>query len=276
MATASAAPVFFETVLNRQSEGLKKKEFVVTFDPTRERTAVIVEPRRHPMLRAVVDNVMYFLGGTWNLHVFTASENREWLKETLAPHHYQVSYLNLANLTREQYSQLLMTVGFWETIATEHVLVFQTDVIVFREWNPLFELYDYVGANYYHPDDVFPPVYYGEPVGGIQGGLSYRKKSAMIQCLREVSEDDVNAYRRAHSSVTLKKPMVEDVYFTHATAILRKKLPPILLRPIFGIEAVYYATPFGFHGWNRPYFSEEDSRELAMASKGLRKWALCG
>ena len=267
---------FFETVLNRQSEALRQAGFAVTFEATRERTAVIVEPRRHPMLRAVVDNVMYFLGSGWNLHVYTSVENRDWLREILAPHAFKVSYLNLENLTREQYSQLLMTTGFWKTIETEHVLIFQTDVIVFREWNPLFELYDYVGANYYHPDDVFPEDSGARNTGGIQGGLSYRKTSAMLDCLHRVSEDDVNAYRQAQSCVALKKPMVEDVYFTHATAMLHKKLPPIPLRPIFGIEAVYYATPFGFHGWNRPYFTDEESRELVMASKELRRWALCG
>jgi hypothetical protein len=267
---------FFERVLKHHRLWLAESEFGFTYDPKRERTVVMVEPRRHPMLRAVVDNVMSVIGEGWNFHIYTASRNAEWLRETLPPdrYGYKISWLSLDNLTREQYSQLLMEESFWASIDTEHVLVIQTDVIVFREWNPLFEIYDYVGANYYHPDDVFPEGYRGMEVGGIQGGLSYRRRSAMKACLRQVTEDDVNAYREAHHRMPLEKPMVEDVYFTHATAMLGMRLPPVPLRSVFAIEAEYYATPFGFHGWNRPYFDEERSRELVWASKALRRWAL--
>lgn len=260
---------FFETVLTQHMRWLDAGGFTFDYDPRRERTAVIVEPRPHPMLRVVVANVMSFLGDAWNLHVFTAESNKEWLRTTLAPYKYTVNYLNLDNLTRDQYSALLMTPEFWEVLPTEHLLIFQTDVVVFRPWNPAFELYDYIGANYYHPDHVCPG-----GVGGIQGGLSYRKKSAMVACLRAISAADVVQYRAARGLPALPVPMVEDIYFTHACAMLEKSLPAPALRPFFAIEAVYYPTPFGFHGWNHPYFTDAECRELLMGSPEMRKWAM--
>jgi hypothetical protein len=259
--------------LTQHARWLDAGGFKFHYDPCRERTAVIVEPRRHDMLRAVVANVMSFLGDDWNLHVFTAAENKDWLRDTLAPYEFSVNYLNLPNLTRDQYSELLMTPAFWETLKTEHVLIFQTDVMVFRPWNPVFEEYDYVGANYYHPDHVCPGGSGGlEKVGGIQGGLSYRKRSAMLACLSAITAADVVQYRKGLPA--LPEPMVEDIYFTHACAMLQKALPSPAFRHFFSIEAVFYPTPFGFHGWNRPYFTEAECRELLWGSAELRKWAL--
>ena len=221
------------------------------------------------MLRAVVENVLFYLGEEWNLHLFTAEANKDWLRETLAPHKYTVHYLSLENLTRDQYSALLMTPAFWEVLPTEHILIFQTDVMVFRHWNRWFERFDYLGANYYHPDHTV-----NAEVGGIQGGLSYRKRSAMLACLSAITEGDVVQYRSQHGLPALPMPMVEDIYFTHACAMLGKKLPSIESRAFFSIEAAFYPTPFGLHGWNRPYFTEAEYRELLMGSPELRKWVL--
>jgi Protein of unknown function (DUF5672) len=259
----------FERVLLSQHRWLKAGDFRIQYRADNERTAVIVEPRRHPMLRAVIENVLFFLGKEWNLHIITAEANRDWLRETLEPHTYTVSYLSMDNLTRDQYSELLLNPVFWEVLPTDHILIFQTDVIVFRPWNKWFERFDYIGPNYYHPDHIFP-----NGVGGIQGGLSYRKRSAMLACLRTITEDDVRNYRISKGLSALPVPMVEDIYFTHACAMLQKTLPSIEARPFFGIEAVYYPTPFGFHGWNHPYYTEEENRELLWGSPELRKWAL--
>jgi hypothetical protein len=262
----------WESLLFAQANWLKATGFKLDFDPTRERTAVIVEPRSHPMLRAVVDNMMNALGSGWNLMVFTAATNQDWLRESLAPHDYAVKYLSLANLTIAQYSQLLMTPEFWEAIPTEHILIFQTDTLALRPWNPLFEEYDYLGGNYFHPADTLDL----NGIGGIQGGLSYRKRSAMIACLRAITEADVVAYRcqRGLPETRVRSPMAEDVYFTHATAMLNKHLPSVRFRPLFSLEAEYYDAPFGLHGWNHPYFTDEQRHRLCWESPILRPFLL--
>lgn len=53
--------------------------FKPRIDRNSARTAVIVETRRHPYLRAVVNNVMFFLGDGWNLHIFHGSNNADYV-----------------------------------------------------------------------------------------------------------------------------------------------------------------------------------------------------
>lgn len=294
----------WERAIRIQSHWLNSVAYTIDYHapPVRQRTAIIVEPRPHLMLRAVVENMLYALNGGaepvavgdgWNLMVVTSVCQKDWLREALSPHRYMVKYLNLENLTRSQYSRLLMTAEFWEAIPTEHILIFQTDTLALRRWNPVFEEYDYLGANYFNPADILMGV------GGIQGGLSYRKRSAMICCLCAITEEDVQTYRKhcGFAPITTDKEttakeltakeltggnttggnttdketvIAEDIYFTHAAAMLQKKLPSPAFRPLFSLEADYYESPFGLHGWNHPYFNRRQFAELCWSSPIFR------
>ena len=249
----------FEKVLLAQSASLDTQGFRINHDPSRTRVAVIVEPREHPFLRAVVQNVMSFLGPSWNLHIFTSDERKSWLVNELSPHEYQVHYLHCANMTPQQYSELLLSPPFWNVIREENVLIFQTDCIVFRTLEEHFLDCDYVGGNFFNSKHTAPVV------GGIQGGLSLRKRSAMLDCLSKVSIDDMNRHRTQHGYVDIQEPP-EDVYFTHACEILKKNVMEVSSRRTFAIEAEFFDAPFGFHGWVHPYFSLEQSRQMIMHS----------
>jgi hypothetical protein len=226
------------------------------------RVAVIVEPRRHHMLAKVIRNFMYHLGENWNLHIFTSIPNVEWIKKQLKGSSYRITPIDKDNLTTAEYSTLLMDVSFWEMIPEENILIFQTDCILFRQgidtWIDEKEYnFDYVGANYYNTDHILPDI------GGVQGGLSLRKKSAMIECIKCVTVPDVNIYRE-HLKL---KPigdvvMAEDVFFTHACAILKKRIPTIEKRREFSIEADYYPDTLGHHGLKCSYLTAEQQKEL--------------
>lgn len=252
----------FASMLQQHSKWLMSSEqFRITYSPEKTKTAVLVEPRPHPYLRAVVDNVMHALGPKWNLHIFTSTHNEAWLKTAMEPHAYAMEMFALPNLTREQYSELLMMPSFWERIRTEDILIFQTDCIAFRPWDPAFEIYDYAGANYVNPAHTL------HEVGGIQGGLSFRKRSAMLDCLDRVTQDRINDFRsRCGLPPISKEGMAEDVFFTHACAILQKKIPPVPLRRHIAVEAEFFPTPFAFHGWQHPYFNASQVRELLETS----------
>lgn len=259
----------FEHVLKKQSKWLQLNDFKITYSPTKTKTAVIVEPRPHPMMRPVVDNIMHALGPEWNLHIFTSVHNKEWLTKIMDPHEYMVNTFNMENITREQYSELLMTPSFWKLIHTDSILIFQTDCIAFQYWDSAFEYYHYVGANYYHPTHILPGI------GGIQGGLSYRKKSMMLNCLERVPRVSINDFRHQHGlEPILLDGIAEDVYFTHACAMLNARLLEPNMRHYVSIEADYFSIPFGFHGWNHPYFTKEQNVELIKRSPFFRKF-LC-
>lgn len=88
----------------------------------------------------------------------------------------------------DDYNRLLLSDFLWkETIQCENVLVTQTDATIFRHGIEDFFEYDYVGSPIY--PESFPTrfwrimnAYQDTGIGG-NGGLSFRKRSSMIEAL---------------------------------------------------------------------------------------------
>ena len=238
--------------------------YIIGNDASRDRAAVIVEPRRHEMLPMIIMTTMHHLGEGWNLHVFTASENIEWLRKELNGSSFRATPLDRNSITSTEYSSLLMSECFWDMIPEENVLIFQTDSVLLRRgmnaWvDDPSHGFDYVGANYYNPHHTAPRI------GGIQGGLSLRKRSAMLRCIQSVHKNDINRYRFDHGCKQIDD-MPEDVYFTHACEILNMNVPDAEKRRAFSIEADYCPHALGHHGLKCRYLTEEQQRELLVAN----------
>jgi hypothetical protein len=231
--------------------------------------AVIVEPRRHPALRAVIANHRAMLPANWGIELWTAEGHRAWATAELSEiPGVAVRTLPVANLDQTTYSVLLCCPTFWASLGSpghrakaEWILVFQADTVMFR---PLTEealarwtRYDYTGANYYNPAETYAAT------GGIQGGFSLRRRTTMLRCLAEVSWARIDAARTVAGAPAIRADrQFEDIYFTHACALLGVPLPPIAERREFSIEAEYYVAPLAHHGWNRPYFTDAQVRAI--------------
>ena len=233
--------------------------------------AVIVEPRRHPALRVVIANHRAMLPANWGIELWTAEGLQAWATAELSDiRGVAVRTLPVANLDQTTYSVLLRCPAFWASLAAEWILVFQTDTVMFR---PLTEealarwtRYDYTGANYYNPAETYAAAG-GAVVGGIQGGFSLRRRATMLRCLAEVSWARIDAARAAAGAPAIRADRrFEDIYFTHACALLGVPLPPIAERREFSIEAEFYVAPVAHHGWNRPYFTDAQVRAILAAA----------
>jgi len=251
-------PIYILQHIRELSERLVLDGQIIHNDPLRDRVAVIVEPRRHPMLETVIRTFMYQLGDNWNLRIVTSQENIPWIAEKLKGWCIDITPLSKNDLTTDEYSMLLMSEQFWNIMTEKHVLVFQTDCVLFRKgvdtW--IEEGYDYVGANYYNPLHV------AVHIGGIQGGLSLRNREAMIECIRCASIEKVHDYRRTNGLTPLPAIIPEDIYFTHACEMLQKKIPSVEKRREFSIEADYHPRALGHHGLKFHYLTEDQQKEL--------------
>ena len=220
---------------------------IIKNNATNNKVAVIVEPRRHKFMEAVIRNVMYFLPkDEWNLHVITSAENRDWLKTLFLKWDFQITTINQSNLNLDEYSSLLTSQQFWENITEENVLIFQTDVILFHSNINDFIDYDFIGANFFDENDT------SVNNGGNNGGFSFRHKSAMLDCIHNVSIRNIQNYQIMNGKRP-KNNMSEDVYFTYACEILNKKMCPVEDRPKFSIEdgrKEFYDKPLGCHRLN--------------------------
>lgn len=231
------------------------------------KVAVIVEPRRHPMLEPVVRNVMHHLGPDWNLEIMTHVTHVPHIEKNFGGCTLRVATLPYPNMNQNMYNQLLLDPWFWWHLPEEHVFIFQTDCILFGNDLAPWLKYDYCGANYFHPRDVAPIT------GGIQGGLSLRRKSVMLECIQKVSWQSIQYYRTFHGYEGLSN-LHEDVFFTHACEILKKKVPPVERRKLFSIEAEYWDKPLGHHGTTKPYFHDSQIEAIISQCEDRAMWSL--
>ena len=154
--------------------------------PPDGKCAVIVETRSHPHLSYVLRNLMHFLDESWGLCIVHGTANRGFVEETIQGWgEVLLVDSGVAEMTTDRYSALKCTPAFWEQIPSEHVLLFQTDSLLRRRGIDEFLEYDYVGAPWMH---VLVDQGSAEgPVGN--GGLSLRRKSAMLQILSDHQRD---------------------------------------------------------------------------------------
>jgi len=241
-----------------------------------EGAAVIVEPRRHPALRAVVANHRAMLPPNWPIRLWTGAANVAHslaeLRGIAGPLEVRELPGGVADLDQLSYSKLLMSAGFWESQKEAWILIFQTDCVMFRPLAGVelasWQHYDYVGANYYNQAEVAPA-----GIGGVQGGFSLRRRETMLDCIARVGWDDVDAWRAAAGAQPIAESRrFEDIYYTHACAIIGATLPPASVRCQFSVEAELPALapappPIAHHGWNRPYFSDAQARALVAAAR---------
>lgn len=182
--------------------------------------AVLTDFGGQPSSGGIIKNVMSKLGQSWNLVVIVAPETVRFALEavsssmdirdleTVAFSRNASSVLpRLVAYSTERkvrvmvvdknsrmhtdtsvYSQMLMSVKFWDILDAETVLVFQTDSF-FGSSGPdvhTFSKYDYVGAPWCENNDIIGPILASGELKHLvgNGGLSLRTKSSMQHCIR--------------------------------------------------------------------------------------------
>lgn len=256
----------WQDILYRQCEHLRLKEPSIINQNINTRVAVIIEPRKHLLLEPVIRNVMHYLGPNWNLEVITCDQHIPWVKEQFPHSNFRITGIPFDNINQTIYNIFLMHSWFWHRLSEEHVLIFQTDCIMFRPGVDAYLEYDYVGANYYNQLHVSPN---GR---GIQGGFSLRKRSAMLDCITRVSWNDIQQYRSRNACVPLET-LHEDIFFTHACEMLKKKTLSQVDAPRFSIEADFYTTPIAHHGTTKQYFTQKQIHDIIFQCEDRVMWS---
>jgi len=141
-------------------------------------------------------------------------------------------------VTKEVYSSMLKNTVFWEQFREEKILIFQYDCICCQPLDPRFLAYDYIGA----------PC--GTDFIALNGGLSLRSKSKMIEAIDAHAASDE----------------IEDYYFTNALVALGAHLPDVQTAIEFSVESHYSALPFGVHGTDKYYHSDQIAKTIVDES----------
>ena len=156
-------------------------------EPPLEGVMIIVEPRAHADLRRVLENFDRLGPPRYDMIVFHGASHRKHAKDASAAVKRRLALraLHTDNLTPNEYNALLKQRSFWEHLPAENILVFQTDAALcgssphdLRD----FEHRSYIGCSY---DDrgVGRNSHWAEHAFYGVGGLSFRKRSAMLACI---------------------------------------------------------------------------------------------
>lgn len=194
----------------------------------RNKAVVIAEGNTRWQVPLVLRNFKHFLGDEWNLYVICTQYNVEWMQQkVLKDSRVLLTIADTPRINTEVFNSLYKDPKFWNSFKEEHILTIQADCICCKPLNHIWLNFDMVGA----------------PCGidTFNGGLSLRKRSTMLECLRRYGPFADNT----------AEP--EDVFFTKCLRLMDAQIPNGYDAARFAVESFYYELPFGVHGTDKGY-----------------------
>jgi hypothetical protein len=173
--------------------------------------AVFVDFRILPNIEFVVRTAIIKLGSAWSFTIVCGNKNVHYVKQMVKriSTNIKVIKLDYDNMTRNEYSNFLMTSHFWNLLHGDKILIYQEDSLIFKKNIMDFIQYDYIGAPFPKGADDTPNC-----VGN--GGLSLRTKSKMIEVIKKYPVKNFkigNSTKKYMASVGMDT-VPEDVYFS--------------------------------------------------------------
>ena len=166
---------YFKYVIYKHEHIINKINYTkLTYNKYKKKSLIFIDDRYDILFKLMLKLFLYSIDDSWNLNIFTTKENEIKFQTILIELGVEAkfNYMNkIANIG--QYSNLLKSSTFWNSINEEHLLLFQYDSVCFGKFQDKFLEYNYLGAKW--PDNItpFPNIHNGN------GGTSYRKKSVM-------------------------------------------------------------------------------------------------
>ena len=210
-----------------------------------DKVAVIIEPRKLEVLCSILKWMIYLLAPAgWKFIVYLGVSNARDVITLIRSYRVkdivEIRYLGTDNLTFPQYNALLISKSFWESMPFENILIFQTDSVLINNKLDHLLQYDYVGAPWPKETGWLPK--YVDTTGN--GGLSLRRKSAMLRIIENVPYNNRN----------------EDVFFSVDCAQYLNICPADQSLK-FSVETMYCEMPNGYHKpWK--YLTEDQMKKI--------------
>lgn len=204
-------------------------------------TAVIIEPRKDILLIKIINIYLKLLPPNTKIHIFHGIDNEKFILDNFSREIFNnkiiMTNMKVKNLTIYQYNLLLTSIDFYNKINGENILIFQMDTCICSK--SLFKIedfldYDYVGSPWINQNSLtyrnlnhkITKEKLVNKVGN--GGLSFRKKSKMIE----------------HIKTHTYNGEPEDVYFSKSKIL---KFPSINVASNFSSEYLVNPNSYGIH-----------------------------
>ena len=194
--------------------------------------AVIIEPRILSYLSGILKNIVSKLNNDWSLIIFHGNKNKEFIKNIIGDCNIRFINLELDNISKYQYSDLLLKKTFWNLIPSEYILIFQHDTLLLKQGIEYFLKYDYIGAPW---KKINPCIEITNCRIG-NGGLSLRRKSKTLKVLELIEPD----FKSSHL-------ISEDIFYSKWFKKLNYYLPSVKEASLFSSEHIFNKDCYGVH-----------------------------
>jgi hypothetical protein len=245
--------------------------------------AVIIDPRYDNLMEAVILNFMHFMVPEgWHFTIISAEQHKQAIQQRFP----QAIFMELDNcllyytqnpqnpqnppqpqLSIQNYNAILTSPEFWNKIPCEKITIFQKDCVMYRMFSEEWSIkYAYSGARCFDTITTDSSLINGI----INGGFSIRNKTAMLNCIKHITWETIELYRKnnftCHQYFPIKKKN-EDIFFTYACEILHYPLPQLPIHKQLAIECEFFLGACVFHGWTKEgYQLETWAREILSHS----------
>jgi hypothetical protein len=207
--------------------------------------AVFIDFRILPNIEFIIRNAILKLGSKWSYTIVCGLENYSYIEAMVNSIDKNINIIKLEynNLSNNEYSNLLMTESFWESLYGEKILIYQEDSLIFHNNITPFLKYDYIGA-------PFPKMNNDTQNGVGNGGLSLRTKCKMIDAIKKCSPGEISVStntKRYMEENELENPP-EDVYFSKI--LQGYKIGDVAdwnIASLFSSEQIFNKNSFGGH-----------------------------
>ena len=228
----------FSVLKQRYLESLKTFWNTYQIPLNSDYRVVIVERRIHPNLEFILYNAAYF-ARAWAITIICSDFNQEYIENLVGNKSVQIVPMFQGNpepdIGKLEYNFLLQTKKFYEALPSEHLLLMEMDTYLRKPIDSTLFQYDYVASVYN----------WNTSMAG--GGLSFRKKSAML--------DICENYEHLE--------MAQDIYACKGMKTLGYKLPTVEEASPFFSESIISDDPLGVHQWWTFYGTETENSELS-------------
>jgi len=222
------------------------------------RALVIVEPRKHKMLKYVCENFDQYMCKSWHLYVFHGKSHKEHTDQAvqgIKGRKVHLIALDKDNFTADDYNITFKSLDFWNQVKAENILVFQTDAVLCPDSKfkiQDFMHFDYIGCGSYDKAIGNSKEVWGKDQSknnsfyGI-GGLSFRKNSFQKKCIKDYPN--------------IKPTYPEDVFYSYCVEKSINKPRTASDLANFCTQDAFEARSFGAHktwymkeGHGEPFF----------------------
>lgn len=183
------------------------------FGLDKSKETLLIEFREFPHVEFLLRNMINKLSKEWNHTIVCGIQNYDMMKSIsnkickFVKSKIKIIKLQITNLDRDKYCDLLTSKYFWDLFAGEHILLYQEDTMLFHGNIDPFLKYDYIGAPWKktQDDNKFH-------VGN--GGFSLRTKSAMLRVINLKRNLTIGKSTMKYMKNSKLNCIPEDVYFS--------------------------------------------------------------